>query len=228
MRALKIVAEGVTTSFRYPHFVQGTQPTFEMPPPATIYGHVCSALGYFFEPDSLQFGYNFTWRTKFFDYEHTHIFSPTESKLNPFQREILYAPKLTLYLDNPGLYEAFISPHYPVVLGRSQDLMTYTLVKVVDLEQAEQAFFCDTLLPLDDALWLGGRLYAVTMPRYITPERQIQWGQYAVLSGRVDYPGEETFFAEGSTATPIWVDPEPDARHPYRAIQKGVMWHRWV
>lgn len=228
MRALKIVAEGVTTSFRYPHFVQGTQPTFEMPPPATIYGHVCSALGYFIEPDSLQFGYNFTWQAKFIDYEHTHIFSPTESKLNPFRRELLYAPKLTLYLDDPALYDAFISPHYPVVLGRSQDLMTYTLVEVVDLQQTEQAFFCDTLLSLVDALRLGGHTYAVTMPRYITPERQIHWGQYAVLNGRVDYPGEDSLVAEGATTTPIWTDPEPDAHHPYRAVQKGIVWHRWV
>jgi len=45
MRVLKVVAEGPITSFRYPHFMQQIHPSFQMPPPATIYGHISSALG---------------------------------------------------------------------------------------------------------------------------------------------------------------------------------------
>ena len=33
MKVLKIVAEGLTTSFRYPHFMQQIHPSFQMPPP---------------------------------------------------------------------------------------------------------------------------------------------------------------------------------------------------
>lgn len=51
MQVLKIVLEGVTTSFRYPHFMLGVQPSFPPPPPATIYGHVCSALGEWVAPE---------------------------------------------------------------------------------------------------------------------------------------------------------------------------------
>lgn len=58
MQVLKVVVEGLTTSFRYPHFVQGVQPTFEMPPPATIYGHICSALGEWVDPKGVTFAYH--------------------------------------------------------------------------------------------------------------------------------------------------------------------------
>jgi len=36
MPVLRIEAEGLTTSFRYPHCLAIRQPTFLMPPPATI------------------------------------------------------------------------------------------------------------------------------------------------------------------------------------------------
>ncbi len=60
MRVLKVVLEGITTSFRYPHFMMGVQPSFPMPPPATIYGHICSALGEWIDPKGLAFAYHFT------------------------------------------------------------------------------------------------------------------------------------------------------------------------
>ena len=50
MRVLKVTLEGITTSFRYPHFMVNVQPSYRMPPPATIYGHICSALGEWVSP----------------------------------------------------------------------------------------------------------------------------------------------------------------------------------
>ncbi|MCX8024170.1 MAG: CRISPR-associated protein Cas5, partial [Thermanaerothrix sp.] len=81
MKVLKIIAEGITTSFRYPHFMQVIQPTFEMPPPATIYGHICSALGYWVEPEGIEFAYHFTYQTKFDDLEHIHVLKPGSGKI---------------------------------------------------------------------------------------------------------------------------------------------------
>lgn len=75
MRVLKVVAEGVTTSFRYPHFIQQVQPTFPMPPPATIYGHIASALGEWFDPTGVQFAYHFTYAAKIRELEHTILLS---------------------------------------------------------------------------------------------------------------------------------------------------------
>lgn len=81
MRVLKVVAEGLTTSFRRPHFMHGVQPTFRMPPPATIYGHLCSALGEVIPPEGVAFAYHFTSRIGFDDIEHTHILAISSGKL---------------------------------------------------------------------------------------------------------------------------------------------------
>jgi CRISPR-associated protein Cas5t len=139
MRVLKVVAEGLTTSFRYPHFMQEIHPSFQMPPPATIYGHVASALGEWFDPSGVQFAYHFTYEGSCKDLEHTIVLTPgvgylpgskipkvLEGNVTPFTRELLFRPRLTLYLNRPEWESAFRSPHYVVTLGRSQDLFTYT------------------------------------------------------------------------------------------------------
>lgn len=224
MRVLKLVVEGSITSFRYPHFVQGVHLTFEMPPPATIYGHLCSAVGDYLPRNYTRFAYHFTYAAKFFDYEHLHFFGK-DPKMNPFKREQLYNPRLVLYLDNLDLYPALVSPEYAVALGRAQDLMTYVSIEPIELQTAEAAFYEATLLPLDIAAQIGGRSYAVTMPRFLDENRVPTWGQYAVLHNRISYPTSGGFrMARGF---PIWVDPSKEARHPAEPLQRGIIWHSW-
>jgi CRISPR-associated protein Cas5t len=81
MHVLKVVAEGSFTSFRYPHFIQKVHPTFEMPPPATIYGHIASVLGDWFDPTGVQFAYHFTYQAKGVDLEHVMMLRPSSGKL---------------------------------------------------------------------------------------------------------------------------------------------------
>ena len=81
MRVLKVVAEGITTSFRYPHFMQQIHPTFPMPPPATIYGHICSALGEWVSPEGVRFAYHFTHDGEVEDLEHIIVLSVATGKL---------------------------------------------------------------------------------------------------------------------------------------------------
>jgi len=229
MRVLKVIAEGSVTSFRYPHFVQGVHPTFEMPPPATIYGHVCSAVGDWIPPDSTRFAYYFAFESKFFDYEHLHFFGK-EPKMNPFKRELLYNPRLSLYLDNIELEPYFRSPRYPVALGRAQDLMVYTSVELIMLEQAERRFYSGTLLTLQQAALIGGPTFAVTMPRFLDEARHPTWAQYAVLPASAKpriYPDTDSLTFEDA-ALESWIDPQADAAHPYeRGLQRAVVWHTW-
>jgi CRISPR-associated protein Cas5t len=230
MKVLKVVAEGLTTSFRYPHFIQGMHITFEMPPPSTIYGHICSAVGEDIGRNYTRFAYHFQYETKFEDYEHLHFFGK-ESKMNPFKREQLFKPKLTLYLDNISLLSAFISPHYPVVLGRSQDLMTYTTAEIIELQPAERAFYSGTLLSLEQAMQLNGNSYAVTMPRFINEQRETVWGQYSILKHTYNpliYPNAEGLSFEIENPIEIWVDPQNDASHSYLPeLRRGIVWHEW-
>ncbi len=114
MRVLKVVLEGTTTSFRYPHFMLSIQPSFPLPPPATIYGHICSALGEWVAPEGLRFAYHFTVAGVGEDLEHIHVLQASGGKLgetrlpkvlegdiNPFNRHILLHPRLVLYLNRP-------------------------------------------------------------------------------------------------------------------------------
>jgi CRISPR-associated protein Cas5t len=234
MDALKVILEGDMTSFRYPHFAQGVHPTYEMPPPATLYGQLCSVLGYFIEPDALQFAIHFRYQTKFTDYEHLHFFGK-KPKMNPFERELLYRPRLTLYLavrrphviDLQSLASAYRSPRYAVTLGRSQDLMIITRVQPITLRPDKRAYYAGTLLALTDSAEIGGRSYAVNMPQYINEKREAFWNQYAILPDTprpIVYP-DDTFTMRDDFN--IWIDPsEP---HPDRAdVYRGIIWHEWA
>jgi CRISPR-associated protein Cas5t len=244
MQALRIELAGDVTSFRYPHFMWGVQPTFEMPPPATIYGHICSAVGDWIAPEGLRFAYHFTHEGKFNDLEHIHagwdekpamvkqlrkqgysdITTYGESTVTPFQRELLFRPRLTLYLDRPDLESAFRSPRYVVVLGRSQDLCAYPphAVQVVTLEQHDAAYYEHTLLPL--AMGAATRRgVAVMMPRYVDYQhrRQPAFAQYLMLNERV-LPGQMQLIG---TAEPVWCDPSAPRQGGYC---RAVVWHSFV
>ncbi len=200
MQVLKIVAEGITTSFRYPHFMLGIHPTFELPPPATIYGHICSALGEWVSPEGIEFAYHFTHEGAFDDVEHIHVVATSsgnlpgtkmpkvlEGAVNPFKRRMFFKPKLVLYINKPEWESAFKSPYYPVVLGRSQDLFTYTSVEVIELEKRSEAYFEHTLVPYGMLLKMG-RGYATLMPRFIdyANNRVATFARYIVLIRRID------------------------------------------
>jgi CRISPR-associated protein Cas5t len=219
MRVLKIIAEGLTTSFRYPHFMQQIHPTFPMPPPATIYGHICSALGEWFDPTGVRFAYHFTCQGQVTDIEHIIVLGASGGKLpgtdvpkvlqgtvNPFQRTLLFQPRLTLYIDQPQWEAAFKSPHYAVVLGRSQDLFTYRHVGVIELQQAKHAYFEHTLAPHDMALKTQ-RGVTMLMPRYLdyAHNRAPTFSRYLVLQERVFSSGFSEFSDRSNG--PYWTDP---------------------
>jgi len=235
MHVLKVVAEGTTTSFRYPHFMLGIHPSYEMPPPATIYGHISSALGRWFQPAGVKFAYTFTHAGKATDLEHIILLAPGKGKLkgtkfpkvlegnvNPFKRELLFRPRLTLYINRPEWIDAFRSPRYTVVLGRSQDLFTYTQVEIVELEQADRAYFEHTLLPHDMALQIG-RGITVTMPRFLDYRRKRTptWGRYVIHNrGRVILPDETPLQFLNIHYGPYWIDPTtPKVKGAHRGLQ---------
>ncbi|WP_298821562.1 type I-B CRISPR-associated protein Cas5b [Chloroflexus sp.] len=217
MQALKIVLEGVTTSFRYPHFMLGVQPSFPLPPPATIYGHVCSALGEWVDPEGLAFAYHFTIAGEGDDLEHIHVLSVASGKLpggepkvlegniNPFKRHILLFPRLTLYLNRPEWIDAFRHPRYPVVLGRSQDLAAYTQIEVVELRQTERAYFEHTILPFTMAAQARAGVVSL-MPRWIDyrNRRRPTFARYLMLNERVM---SDSFLRFGAQQMRYWSDP---------------------
>jgi CRISPR-associated protein Cas5t len=188
---LRVELAGEVTSFRYPHFTQGFQPTYDMPPPSTIYGLICAAVGRYLtddERDRLRFGYVFHHSGKFVDFmEHLHFKDPIQPF--PFDRELLFRPRLTLYLTDLALESAFRAPVYPMVLGRSQDLVTIQSVEVVGVQRVERGYLEHTLLPMWMATRLPKNVSVATMARYVSPNRQPEWSRYALLRDVVpEYP----------------------------------------
>lgn len=219
MRVLKIVLEGTTTSFRYPHFMIGVQPTYPMPPPSTIYGHVCSTLGDWVDPHGLQFAYHFTSLASFEDLEHIHVLEASsgvlplggevkydkvlKGKTNPYRRALLFQPHLTLYLNRPEWEDAFRSPRYAVVLGRSQDVATYTSVSVLDLTLEEDVYLEHTLLPYDMATQTSVGIVSL-MPQWIDYERnrRTTFARYLVLQQHMASRDLVRFESEGFLTDP--------------------------
>lgn len=236
MEVLKVVAEGITTSFRYPHFVQGVQPTFPLPPPATIYGHICSALGELVPPQGIAFAYHFTAQGQVDDVEHVHVLQASSGKLpgtrlpkalegaiNPFRRTLLFQPHLTLYLNRPEWLPAFRSPHCAVVLGRSQDLFTYTQVEVVTLAQASAAYFEHTLLPYEMAVRTQSGVVSL-LPRYLNTQRNRTptFDRYLLLQRRVHTRDMLLF---GTPEPSYLIDPSSPVDDD---AQLGLWFHRFV
>jgi CRISPR-associated protein Cas5t len=248
VRALRIVAEGLATSFRYPHFLVGRQPSFHMPPPATIYGHACSALGEWIEPSGLRFGYVFRFDGIGDDLELLHMAEAAHGRLPgttiprnldvttaPLPREVLLNPHLVLYLDAADsvldrLQHAFREPRYVVTLGRSQDLMAYRSVDLVELEESEGAYLEGTLLPWHFRLRTRSGTGA-TMAQFIDPRdrRRVVWSPYIVLEDRVlveraSSPRRGHLLSDGPNER-WWVDPETPAVH---GVRRAVIWHSFV
>jgi CRISPR-associated protein Cas5t len=235
MKVLKIVLEGISTSFRYPHFMLGEQPSFPLPPPATIYGHICSALGDWIDPEGVRFAYHFTVAGAGYDLEHIHVLSVASGKLpggepkvlegniNPFKRHILLFPRLTLYINRPDWIDAFRFPRYPVVLGRSQDLAAYTQVETIELQRTDQVYFEHTLLPYRMAAQIPAGIVTL-MPRWIDyhNRRKPSFERYLMLTERVTTKQMLKF---GEQTTSYWSDPTAPT---VDGLMLGLWFHTFV
>ncbi len=187
MKVLRIEIEVPACSFRYPHFLVGRQLTYDMPPPATIYGHIASAIGNFPNPGKLRFAYMFVSAGKVDDLEYQHIVKRDKPlEIQPTRHQFLFDAHLTLYLDSLQLEPYFREPRFPVVLGRSQDLACYSKIDTVSLENDDRGYYEHTLLPADFRR-MTARGVTVLMPSYIAPPpmREPHFRTFIVLSERI-------------------------------------------
>lgn len=203
----RVVVEAPVVSFRYPHFLVGRQPSYDMPPPSTIYGHIASAMGELPDRHSIQFAYHFTSLSHGSDLEHQHIIwqgvpdklSREESEklkrwrkansavlagaVQPTLRDFLFGCRLILYIDPASMAKAFAEPVFCANFGRSQDLAKIERVENVTLRSATGAYIERTLLPFREMRPRTGYGTTVLMPRYIgpPPEREPEFETYIVL-----------------------------------------------
>ncbi len=196
-------------------------------------------LGDVVSPEGIAFAYHFTSHAALATSNIRILYSESSGKLqgtnypkvlegsiNPFKREFLFQPRLTLYLNRPEWIDAFRSPHYTVVLGRSQDLFIYTSIQTIELQQAEHAYFEHTLLPYDMAVQMGSGIVEL-LPRYLDYERKRTptFARYLLLTERRLHSNE--FWNSSLKAQQcIWIDP---TSHIVKMMHYlGLVFHTFV
>ncbi len=189
-----------TSSFRYPRFMIGIQPTIPIPPLSTIYGLLSCVAGKQITPYDINMGYIFLYNTKFIDLESIfELESLKEAKSNIIKRENLFECHLFIYLQkNHDFTINFTQPQFPLLLGRSTELATVLEVKNIDLIKEKNKKLGKTIVPYNSSLIKG---IIQSLPVYMTqdiPREAIGVQPFVILENWEPYPEE------------IWYDSEFD------------------
>lgn len=155
MEAIRIAVEAYTASFRVPTLV-GHQLTLPVPPLATIYGLLSSASGRLVSPEDVEWlAYRCEYQSKGEDLEAIRTVERRDDTeparftgRNVILREFLLYPHLTLYLP-PEWESVFRNPHYPLLLGRTQDVAYVRTIARAKLDYIGQGKTNGVLLPLE-------------------------------------------------------------------------------
>ena len=170
MKLYRVLITAQTASFRYPNFISSNQLSIKAVPYTTIAGIVASATG----DDTLvdfKFSYLFRYQSSYVDLETIYKFKKKGNSVNnknvvqdpTFKREILYDCYLTLYFEDKRIANAFKSPVFQLLLGRSGDLARVVEVKEIEVIKSDKAILNGTIVPFNE-FKSSGEIYA--MPKY--------------------------------------------------------------
>lgn len=197
MKFIKAIIRGWTTSFRYPGFISGRQPSLPVPPPSTVLGLLSAAKGEIISEDDLAYGYFFDFESKAYDVETIYEMSPkNKAKSNISKREILFYPKLTLFVSDLNFRDYFRRPHFPLLIGRSQDIAYVDSIKEVEIDKKNDVKLRNTLLPFPDEEVYG---MISAMPTSFTdtiPRNVVNVKPFIIISDLITYTKELFYDAE--------------------------------
>jgi len=170
MKLYRVLITAQTASFRYPNFISSNQLSIKAIPYTTIAGVVASATG----DDKLvdfKFSYIFRYQSSYVDLETIYKFEKKGNSVNnkkvvqdpTFKREILFDCYLTLYFEEEKIANAFKSPTFQLLLGRSGDLARVLEVKEIEVIKSDKAILNGTVVPFNE-FKTSGEIYA--MPKY--------------------------------------------------------------
>lgn len=179
LSAVRVEIRAYSASFRLPGMM-GYQTSSPVPPPSTVYGILAAACGREVTPEECSIAYRFSYEARAQDLEKIIIFGPKgpswDPKLNGpssnvLQREWLWNPCLTLYVSSDEVAQALRCPHYPLLLGRSQDVAYVASWQESTLEAVGAAPLSGVLLPFPVR---DGNLHSrlASFPTFFTVEAQ--------------------------------------------------------
>lgn len=193
MKTYRIKLSSWTASFRYPNLISGFQPTLDVPPISTVLGLINAAAGRYLDFSGLMIGYYFEYGAKATDLETIYqielkttksgAYPSNSTKSNVIRREFLYDCRLYVYVQEEIIKEYFQKPYYPLVLGRSGDLVMVDTIEELDLRKnAVPNNIKGQVVPFNEN-FLPGEIQA--LPKYFTntiPRRNIGTEPFSVIS----------------------------------------------
>jgi CRISPR-associated protein Cas5t len=190
------------SSFRYPKFQVGYQPSLPVPPPSTILGLLSAAKGEIVMPEEISFGYLFFYQLKGIDIEKVYELGKKKIKTNVLRREILYNCDLILYIDDFNFIEFFRKPHYQLLLGRSTDLAQVHEIKEMEIIKKKGVSLGHAPMPLE----LGIPGIVQLLPIFISASipRKIEKMRPFVLATGFHATSYETYY-DSEKEWGIWV-----------------------
>lgn len=173
LEAIRVTIRAYTASFRPPG-IAGYQPTLPAPPLSTVYGLLAAAVGHDVDPQRVWVGYRFQATAQAEDLEKIIPFGTTGpewkaewAQMNtvPIKRQFLYEPRLELYVPQEAeLEHAFLTPRFPLLLGRSQDVAYVERLDRVPLQPVSRGKVEGVLLPFPVP---GVRSQIYSLPTYL-------------------------------------------------------------
>ena len=190
---------GVTAHYRDPRYNTGAIGrsalpirTLHCPPPSTVHATLCAAKGGWVDPADLVMGWRMDFDAVCADFQTCQI--PKRKEYNfrhgvqreersPRLREFLAFPRLTIFVLSGAESAWFRCPVNPLLLGRSEDLVTHKeITEEVKWSACDGANIARQCLPM----FVGsGPLYPA--PFYFAPNR-IPIGMSPKTDARLDQP----------------------------------------
>lgn len=174
--ALHIRLEGLTSSFRYPLTISGTQVSTPVPAYSNILGMISACAGYIIRPTDTRVGFEFHCQSHDLELEKTVRWMVDKKgilKLQPkgqgiYMRQVYWHPQLDLYVTNLSLKRVFENPAATPCFGRSQDIAWIVFVREIDLYPMAKGALGSTLIPMPQSGIPG---LIVRLPEWMNNER---------------------------------------------------------
>lgn len=153
--ALHIRLEGLSSSFRHPLTISGTQISTPVPSYSNLLGMISACAGRIIKNEETRIGFEFHCKSYDLELEKTVRWEMKRGRLKPHakgqgisKRQVYFYPKLDLYLTDMSLKKPFENPSATPCLGRSQDIAWIISVREIELISKPNGTLGPTLIPM--------------------------------------------------------------------------------